>query len=90
MTRTALAVLATAALLAAPADARADEPFKMISADEAAKLVGAKDVRFLDANPREVFEEARVPGAVLVKKPLAELLPTDRSTRLVFYCRNPK
>jgi hypothetical protein len=84
------AALAGLALLATPAARAADEPFQMASVDEVSKMLGAPDVQVFDANPRDVYEENRVPGAIFVEKPLAKLLPKDPSTRLVFYCRNPK
>jgi hypothetical protein len=88
--RALAAVAAAGALLATPLTGRADEPFRLMSAAEAAPLVGAPGVQFMDANPRDVYEEARVPGATFVRKPLAEVLPQDKGTRLIFYCRNPK
>jgi hypothetical protein len=93
MTRRILAgaVAAAAVALLAPAAARAEgDPFQAASVDEVSKMIGAPDVKVFDANPRDVYEQHRVPGAVFVEKPLAKLLPKDRGTRLVFYCRNPK
>jgi hypothetical protein len=81
---------AALALLAAPPARAADDPFELASVDEVSKMLGAADVKVFDANPRDVFEQHRLPGAIFVEKPLAKLLPKDQGTRLVFYCRNPK
>jgi hypothetical protein len=82
-----------ALLLLGPALGAADDPFKLASVDEVATMLGQPDVKIYDANPREVFVENRLPGAIFVEKPIANLakqLPKDPTTRLVFYCRNPK
>jgi 3-mercaptopyruvate sulfurtransferase SseA len=84
------AALAAVALLVAPAARASDDAFQLLSGDEVAKMLGAPDVRIFDANPRDVYAEAHLPGAVFVEKPLAKLLPKDQTTRLVFYCKNPK
>ena len=40
-----------------------------------------------DANPKDVYEEGHVPGAKWVpKKVTADMLPADKSSKLVFYC----
>jgi hypothetical protein len=84
------AALATVALLTAAPARAADDPFQMLSVDDVSKLVGATDVKIFDANGRDVYEANRLPGAIFVEKPLAKVLPKDQTTRLVFYCRNPK
>jgi len=62
----------------------------MISTDEVDKLLGAQDVRVYDANNPDVYEKGHLPGAVLVdRKNLEEMLPSDKATRLIFYCKNP-
>jgi 3-mercaptopyruvate sulfurtransferase SseA len=85
-----LAAVAALALLAG-AHARADEPFKTVSAAEVEQLLGRPGVHVFDANARGVFEEGHVPGARLVHyKKLSEAdLPADRSAQLIFYCKNP-
>jgi rhodanese-related sulfurtransferase len=84
-----LPTLALALALAAPAQAK-DEPFKLLTVDEVAQLVGHPGVAILDANTPETYAEGRLPGAVLVKDPLTAQLPSDKATQLVFYCKNPK
>ncbi|MFO0611504.1 MAG: rhodanese-like domain-containing protein [Polyangiaceae bacterium] len=42
-----------------------------------------------DANPKDVYDEGHVPGAKWVGKELtADLLPSDKNAKLVFYCAN--
>ena len=84
------AVALATALLFSPAARAADEPFQVVSPDQVAKMIGAPDVRILDANPEDVYAKAHLPGAVFVKKPLESVLPKDKGARLVFYCKNPK
>jgi len=82
--------LVSALMLGTLATARADEGFSTLSTDEVSKLLGEQDVRVFDANGPDVYEKAHLPGAVLVdRKNLERMLPTDRSTRLIFYCKNP-
>lgn len=91
--RTALPAMGAVALaalaLAARLDARADD-FAMLSVDDVEKLLSQPDVKVFDANTRETFESGHVPGAVFVEpRTLGSALPQDKSTRLVFYCKNP-
>jgi rhodanese-related sulfurtransferase len=86
-------VLVALAVALAPLAARASdpEPFKRLSIDEAAALLGQPGVVFLDANPPDVYAKGHVPGAVLAERPLAaEQLPPDKATKVVAYCKNPK
>ncbi len=55
-------------------------------------MLGRSDSRVYDANPRDVYEKHHLPGAVFIghEKDLAQYLPADKSTRLVFYCAGPK
>jgi rhodanese-related sulfurtransferase len=83
--------VAALALLAAPLAPRADDPFEMISIDEVAKLLGTPGVRVYDANTRQTYEEAHLPGATFVtSKTVAKELPQDKDARLIYYCKNPK
>ncbi len=85
-----LPALAVVALLATAAYADA-EPCKLLSVDEVATMVGRPGVAILDANTPEIYAKGHLPGAVFVEKSaLAAKLPQDRSTKLVFYCKNPK
>jgi hypothetical protein len=78
-------------LAAAPFAAAAKDPFQMVSLDEVEQLLGQPNVHVYDANPREVYEEAHLPGAVFVKgEDLAPILPRQKDAKLVFYCANPK
>jgi len=62
-----------------------------ISVDEAAKLLGKKDVVFLDVRTEREYEWARIPNSVLINlydpnfKNKAMLL--DKSKKYVIYCR---
>ncbi|WP_170191839.1 rhodanese-like domain-containing protein [Saccharothrix syringae] len=47
------------------------------------------ELTLLDANPARRYAKGHVPGAVLVDPAaVGEVLPDDRSTALVFYCRD--
>jgi len=91
MSRRSLLGLFALALLAAAGPARAKEEFQMMSADEVQKHLGAPGFAVFDVNVPELWVKHRVPGAVHVTgKELGPLLPTDKDTRLVFYCSNRK
>ena len=68
------------------------EKLKKLTVEEVDRHVQAKDPRFFvfDANMPEVFAKGHVPGATLVPEGgvTANLLPTDKSATLVFYCSN--
>jgi hypothetical protein len=84
----AISLLAAAAALA-PLPARAD-PYRTVSADQVQRMIGAGDVRVLDANSADVYAKSHLPGAVHIgARSLASLLPADKAARLVFYCANP-
>jgi hypothetical protein len=85
-------VIAVAALGVVPGPARAAaDGYGSLGVEAVSKLLGAADVRIYDANPRDIFEENHLPGAIHVgKQRLEPLLPADRSARLVFYCAGPK
>jgi hypothetical protein len=85
-------ILAVAALGLGPSAAHpARDPYGTLDVEAVAGMLGAPDVRIYDANPRDVYEENHLPGAVHVgKQRLEPLLPADRSARLVFYCAGPK
>lgn len=81
-------VLATAALGCAETGAR--EPFKLVGMDEVERMLSQPRIAIIDANTRETFEKNHLPGAKYYKSaPLAQLLPADKATRLVFYCASP-
>lgn len=88
----ALARLAAAMtlLLAGPARAAEAEPFSMMTPAELSAALGAKDAKVFDANSASVFGKGHVPGAVLVDYDgyPASVLPADKATRVIFYCKN--
>lgn len=72
--------------------AESDPRFAIISVDAVAQRVEAHDARLavFDANSRETYDEHHVPGATWVRYDAvtAEVLPTDHTASLVFYCAN--
>ncbi len=89
MPRLRLLPLLAAAALACATDAK--EPFQPVSVDDAARLLGARDVVFVDANVPEIYARHHLPGARPVgDRPLASVLPPDKGERLVFYCSGPR
>jgi len=90
MSRTVSVALLSALAVATPALALAAEPFQLATMDEVERMLSAKDVAVYDANPPEVFAKNHLPGARFVGPDFgAKTLPSDRATRLVFYCANP-
>jgi rhodanese-related sulfurtransferase len=88
--RAAGALVALAALAFTTLPARASDDLAMLSVADVEKMLGASDVRVYDANTREVYEKGHLPGATFVdSKSLLASLPQDKTTRLVFYCKNP-
>jgi Rhodanese-like domain len=84
-----LVALAAAAMLACAAN-RSRDPYSLVGVDEVQKMLSAPDVAVIDANSKETFEKNHLPGARYYKSaPFAEVLPADKSTRLVFYCASP-
>jgi rhodanese-related sulfurtransferase len=91
MIRRRLAAALTLAALALPALARADEAFQLVSAEQVEKMLGARDLKVFDVNIDELWEKHHLPGAVHVgARDLASILPSDKATRIVFYCSGPK
>jgi rhodanese-related sulfurtransferase len=81
----------TIAALALPALVRADEPFQLVTAEQVEKMLGARDVKVYDVNIDELWEKYHLPGALHVgARALESILPSDKGTRLVFYCSGPK
>ena len=79
------------AALALPALVRADEAFQLVSVEQVEKMLGARDLKVYDVNVDELWEKNHLPGAIHVgARDLAAILPSDRATRLVFYCSGPK
>lgn len=91
MNRRSLLGLLALALLATANPTGAKEEFKMMSADEVEKNLGAPGFAVFDVNVPELWTKHRVPGAVHVTgKDLGPLLPANKDTRLLFYCSNQK
>ena len=83
------AFLAAAAALG-HGSTQAREPFALVGMDEVERMMSAPDVALVDANTKETFEKNHLPGARYYKSaPLAEVLPADKSKRIVFYCASP-
>jgi 3-mercaptopyruvate sulfurtransferase SseA len=83
-----LALAATASV--ACAANRTHEPFALVGVDEVQRMLSQPDVVVVDANPKDVFDKNHLPGARYYKSaPFAEVLPADKTTRLVFYCASP-
>ncbi len=84
-----LLVLASTPILACAANGRS-EPFTLVGMDEVERMLSQPDVAIVDANTRETFVKNHLPGARYYKSaPFEQVLPADRSTRIVFYCANP-
>ncbi len=68
------------------------EAVKVMSPDEVDQRLAKNDATFhvYDANEKEVFEKNHLPGAKWVPfdKVTADMLPSDKSDTLVFYCAN--
>jgi hypothetical protein len=82
------------ALAAAPvlgcAGNHAGDPFALVGIPEVERMLSEAGVVVIDANPKDVFEKNHLPGAKHYKSaPFAEVLPADKTTRLVFYCASP-
>ncbi len=87
LTRMALGIGALAALTLS---ARADD-FKTLGVDDVERMMKQPDVKVYDANPPDLWEKNHLPGATFIgDKKLASLLPSDKATKLVFYCAGPK
>jgi hypothetical protein len=67
------------------------EPYREATTAEVAALLGRPGVHLLDANVREVYQAAHLPGAARVswRALSADDLPADRHATLLFYCKNP-
>jgi rhodanese-related sulfurtransferase len=96
MQRTPLFLLPVIALTVSPllplrASACSDEEHvTYFHAADLAKELQASDLRVFDANSEETWRKGHVPGAVHVsyKQVSSAVLPADKATRLVFYCKN--
>jgi len=78
-------------LLLAASYATAGE-YRIMSAEEVKKAMDAKkQVAVVDARPEQEFREGHVPGAVNVPPEkvglVSTLLPRDKNSLIIFYCR---
>lgn len=86
-----LLMFASAALLATALLARAGDPgWTEISLEDLKAAIKDGKPVLIDNNPKFVWEERRLPGAVWAhaQKYEASELPADKATFLVFYCMN--
>lgn len=84
-------VLVVAVKAGAGGSAKEGEGFTLMTAADLAKILGQKDVAVFDANTPETFAKGHIPGAVFLeeyRKFPASVLPADKATRVVFYCKN--
>jgi hypothetical protein len=71
--------------------AKEGDGFTLMSAGDLAKILGQKDVAVFDANSAETYAKGHVPGATFLeeyRKFPASVLPADKATRVIFYCKN--
>ncbi len=70
----------------------AAEPAQLpaLGVDEVERHVVGKSAKLYDANPIEMYERGRLPGAVWIKfnGVTRDALPPDPGAKLVFYCAN--
>ncbi len=94
MQRRAFLILITMAFVGCAKDSGATGPRELrpLTVDQVATRIAAKDGKtFLyDANPKEVWQKAHVPGAKWVDDEdiKAADLAADKSATLIFYCHN--
>jgi rhodanese-related sulfurtransferase len=66
--------------------------FPTITVPDLKAAISSQKVVLLDANGSESWQAGHIPGAIdytANKENLASLLPTDKNTLVVAYCRNP-
>lgn len=62
-----------------------------MTTEQVFKVMNDKNVQIIDVNPVEVFNKEHVPTAKHVEfSKVAENLPADKNTKLIFYCKNLK
>jgi len=89
-----LAAQAAAANATAPAASAValKEAFGRMSVKEVGELVASKSGYVFDDNSKESYAKGHVPGAkwLLPGAVTAQVLPADKSAKLVFYCHNER
>jgi rhodanese-related sulfurtransferase len=88
--RSTMAAAVFTLLLATTAQAEDRKPWTEIDTPELEKAIRSGEAFVVDNNPKFVWEERRIPGAVWMaaKKFAASELPADKGHMLVFYCMN--
>jgi hypothetical protein len=82
-------LLLVALVLPAP-PAGGAEPVQEASVERVASMLGQPGVFLFDANTEEVYRKGHLPGArYLPPRFDPKVLPADKGTPLVFYCKNP-
>ena len=64
-----------------------------VTLDEVKTLVSSKGATFLDANSKDMYKKAHIPGAVNFAEneaKLATVLPSDKNALIVAYCGGPR
>ena len=84
--------LAALALLPLAARAEAKDPFVSLTVDQVSDLISKHDVKVFDNNSLDRFKESHVPTAKWVdfKDVKPSDLPSEKETKLVFYCASEK
>lgn len=92
MTRAALTLVVALAgcRQAAPPAAPVEQPLAKLTLEQVEAKLGQPDVFLFDANPKELYEHAHLPGAAWVKFDAVDraALPASLQSTLVFYCAN--
>ncbi len=67
------------------------EEFKFISTEDLSKGIQEKNLFVVDCNSEETFKKNHIPGALHIDVTAldSKILPLDKNTSLVFYCKNP-
>ena len=71
-------------------EAAENKPFGRLSVDQVQQLVDSNGASIFDNNGKSRYNQGHVPGAIWVKPSAvtAQILPTDKDRKLVFYCGN--
>jgi hypothetical protein len=82
----------SSAIASAAQSSAAHEAVQEMTVDEVDQRLAKNDSTFhvYDSNEKKIFDKNHVPGAKWVPfdKVTADMLPTDKSDTLVFYCAN--
>ena len=80
----------TAPAPSASASAEAEAELRPVTVEELAGYIARNEVAVIDNNGQERYARGHIPGARWVghDRVTAEVLPSDRAARVVFYCHN--